>query len=136
MAEEEDVDAFNDRFVIECPKERESMFDDYVDLPEHYRNSLGSVFQKIYEANQTPKEYKFKEQGLESFKLYHDDLVTRKRHVPDDENRRGILSKAKGQTARLAMIGHVLQKVLLPLSKEIWNGTLRLIPPRQNTPKP
>ena len=47
MAEEEDVDAFNDRFVIVCPKEKESMFDDYVDLPEQYRNSLGSVFQKI-----------------------------------------------------------------------------------------
>ena len=110
MAEEEDVDAFNDRFVIVCPKEKESMFDDYVDLPEQYRNMLDSVFQKIYEAHQTPKEYKFNEQGLESFKIYHDDLVTRKCHVPDDENRRGILSKAKGQTARLAMIVHVLQQ--------------------------
>ena len=85
------------------------MFDDYVDLPEQYRNTLGSVFQKIYEAHQAPKEYKFSEQGLKSFKIYHDDLVTRKCHVPDDENRRGILSKAKGQTARLAMIVHVLQ---------------------------
>ena len=44
MAEEEDVDAFNDRFVIVCPKEKESMFDDYVDLAEQYRNTLGSVF--------------------------------------------------------------------------------------------
>lgn len=110
VAEEEDVDAFNDHFVIVCPKEKESMFDDYVDLPEQYRNTLGSVFQKIYEAHQTPKEYKFNEQGLESFKIYHDDLVTQKCHVPDDENRRGILSKAKGQTTRLAMIVHVLQQ--------------------------
>ena len=86
------------------------MFDDYVDRPEQYRNFLGSVFQKIYETHQTPKEYKFNEQGLESFKLYHDDLVTRKGHVSDDENRRGILSIAKGQTSRLAMIVHVLQQ--------------------------
>lgn len=110
MAEEEDVNTFNDRFVIVCPKEKESMFGDYVDLPEQYRNTLGSVFQKIYEAHQTPKEYKFNEQGLDSFKIYHDDLVTRKCHVPDDENRRGILSKAESQTARLAMIVHVLQQ--------------------------
>ena len=74
MAEEEDVDAFNDHFVIVYPKEKDSMIDDYVDLPEQYRNALGSVFQKIYEAHQTPKEYKFNEQGLESFKFYHDDL--------------------------------------------------------------
>ena len=110
MAEEEDVDAFNDRFVIACPKEKQSMFDDYVDLPEKYRNSSGSVFQKIYEAHLTPEEYKFNDQGLESFKYYHDDLVEQKRHVSNDENRRGILSKA-GQTARLAMIVHVLATI-------------------------
>ena len=110
MAEEEDVNAFNDRYVIVCPKEKESMFDDYVDLPEQYRQSLGSTFQKIHEAHQTPKEYKFNKLGPESFKFYHDDLVTRKCDVPDDENRRGILSKAKGQTASLPMIVHVLQQ--------------------------
>lgn len=33
-----------------------------------------------------------------------------KANIPDDENRRGILSKAKGQTARLAMIVQVLEQ--------------------------
>ena len=71
---EEDVDAFNDRFEIVCPKQRESMFDGYVNLPEQYRKSLGSVFQKIYEAHETPKKYKFNEQGLESFKLKYNTI--------------------------------------------------------------
>ena len=110
MAEEEDVDAFNDRFVIVRPKEKESMFDEHVDLPEQYQSSLRCLFQMIYETHQTSKEYKFDEQGLKSFKFYHDDLVTRKRHVPDDENRRAILSNVKGQTAHLAMIVDVLEQ--------------------------
>ena len=112
MAEEDDVDAFNDRFVIVCPQEKEAFFDDFVDLPEQYRNSLGLTFQEIYIAHETPREYSFDVEGLATFKAYHDDLVNRKRNIPDDENRRGILSKAKGQTARLAMILHVLQQGL------------------------
>ena len=123
MAEEEDVDAFNDHFVIVRPKEKESMFDEHVDLPEQYWSSLRCLFQMIYETHQTPKEYKFDEQGLESFKFYHDDLVTRKRHVPDDENRRAILSKAKGQTAHLAMIVDVLEQGFAAIIQEDfeWN---------------
>ena len=77
----------------------------------------------IYETHQTPKEYKFDEQSLESFKFYHDDLVTRKRHVPDNENRRAILSKAKGQTAHLAMIVDVLEQGFAAIIQEDfeWN---------------
>ena len=74
---------------------------------KHNADLVLSVFRFVF---QTPKEYKFNKLGLESFKFYHDDLVTRKRDVPDDENRRGILSKAKGQTASLPMIVHVLQQ--------------------------
>lgn len=32
--------------------------------------------------------------------------------IEDDEDRRGILSKAKGQLARLAMVLHCLEKAL------------------------
>ena len=42
----------------------------------------------------------------------HDELCNRKRAI-QDEDRRGVLSKPKGQLARLAMILHVLQMALL-----------------------
>ncbi len=50
--------------------------------------------------------YTFSPGGMEAFRDFHDD---RRAAVPFDENRRGILSKAKGQLARLALVMHALE---------------------------
>lgn len=47
------------------------------------------------------------------FTSFHDDTVLRRqRRIPDDENRRGILSKAKGQLARIALALHSLEQAV------------------------
>ena len=58
-------------------------------------------------------QYTFEENGKQAFIVAHDELCDRKRAIQDDEDRRGALSKAKGQLARLAMILHVLQMALV-----------------------
>ena len=49
---------------------------------------------------------------MRKFILYHDALVDRKLAIPDDENHRGVLSKARGQFARLAMFIHILNQAV------------------------
>ena len=46
--------------------------------------------------------YKFSEQALEIFRQQHDEYIRRKQAIPDDEQRRGVLSKAVGQLARIS----------------------------------
>ena len=46
-------------------------------------------------------------EAMAVFIKYRDELVDQN-DIPDDENRRGVLIKAKGQCARLSMIQYVL----------------------------
>ncbi len=57
----------------------------------------------------------------------HDKLSTRKIDIADDEDRRGILSKAKGQLARLAMIIHCLEQsvdLVMTQSSREWESEI------------
>jgi hypothetical protein len=49
--------------------------------------------------------------AIEAFREYHDSLVVRQSRQVDG-NIQGILSKARGYTARLAMIIHTLEQAL------------------------
>jgi len=46
------------------------------------------------------------------FHAYHDDIVIHRRCIPDDENRWSVLSKAKGQLARVALVLHRLEQAV------------------------
>ena len=63
--------------------------------------------------------YTFDENGKQAFIVAHDELCERKQAIPDDEDRRGVLSKAKGQLARLAMILHSLRIALA--DEPVWD---------------
>ena len=60
--------------------------------------------------NRDPIIYTFTPGGMEAFRNFHDDIVAKRAAVPFDENRRGILSKATGQLARIALVAHALEQ--------------------------
>ena len=68
---------------------------------------LEDIFRMIKYAHKKMIEYRFDDAAQAAFIRAHDELCTRKISIPnDDEDRRGILSKARGQRARMAMIIH------------------------------
>ena len=106
MLNNTDPDAFNDRQFFVCPPEVEYKYDElkFIKYP-----LVPKVFQRIRKVHQEMMEYEFSEDGRAAFIIVHNELSDRKLGIPDDEDRRGTLSKAKGQVARLAMILHVLE---------------------------
>ena len=52
------------------------------------------------------------------FTGFHDEIVLRRSLIPDDENCRGVLSKAKGQLARISLALHVLEEALQQLEPD------------------
>ena len=57
-------------------------------------------------------KYHFAEDAVEEVKFFYNKLVTRKAQITWDENRRGVLSKARGQFMRLCMIKQAVQDAL------------------------
>ena len=80
--------------------------------------SFKDILLRIIDLHQSPKTYKFDETAMNSFIDYHDARNERKRSTIDNDMR-GVLSKAKGQTARLAMIldlvDHCIKTATSPL---------------------
>ena len=74
--------------------------------------NLKHVFSRIKEVHKTMVHYSFDESGKQPFIVAHDELCECKQAIPDDDDRRGVLSKAKGQLARVAMILHSLRIAL------------------------
>ena len=70
---------------------------------------LEDIFRRIKYAHQKMIEYRFDDAA---FIRAHDELCTCKISIPDDEDRRGILSKARGQLVRMAMIIHLLEQAV------------------------
>lgn len=113
MLESCDPDAFNDRQFFICPAEVEYCYSELKvpidpDIPK-----LDVVFKLIKNNHQHCAVYSFSSEAQSYFIKIHDELCDRKRSIIDDEDRRGILSKAKGQLARLSMIIHCLQQALI-----------------------
>ncbi len=75
--------------------------------------NLQDIIRKIKEVHAKMVQYTFEEDGKQAFIVEHDELCDCKQAIPDDEDRRGVLSKAKGQLVRLAMILHVLRMALV-----------------------
>ena len=72
---------------------------------------LEDVFRKIKYARKDLVVYNFDDDAQAAFIRAHDEFCTRKISIPD-EGRRGILSKVRGQLARIAMILHCLEQAL------------------------
>ncbi len=105
MLEKGDPDAFNDRQFFVCPQEVEFKYSDLVVPMDPSVPKLEDIFRLVRNCHSTQTQvYTFDSRGQQTFIDFHDSLCERKLSIVDDEDRRGIVSKAKGQCARLAMI--------------------------------
>ena len=77
------------------------------------------VFSRIKQVHKNMVHYTFDKNGKQAFIVAHDELCERKQAIPDDKDRRGMLSKVKGQLARLAMILHSLRIALA--DEPVWD---------------
>lgn len=136
MLDSSDPDAFNDRQFFICPEEVEYMYSDLKVPMDPTVVRLEDIFRMIKYAHRKMIEYRFDDAAQAAFIRAHDELCTRKISIPDDEDRRGILSKARGQLARMAMIIHSLEQAVehpmnaccsdesLPTEVQ-WNATIK-----------
>ena len=104
MLNRPDPDAFNDRQFFVCPEEVEYKYNQLKVPIDPSIPRLETVFRNIKLAHNSKVHYCFSEEAQIEFINVHDKLSQRKIAIKDDEDRRGILSKAKGQLARLAMV--------------------------------
>ncbi len=112
MLAKPDVDGFNDRQLFDCPPEVDYKYEDLKVPMDTTHPSLTTIFRIIRAIHSNKLEYTMSDEAINNFITYHDTLVERKQAIPDDENRRGVLSKAKGQFARLALVVHVLNQAV------------------------
>ena len=91
--------------------------------------TLKEVLDTIKDVHKDKHEiiYTLSEDGMSVFTSFHDDIVLRRRCIPDDENRHGVLSKAKGQLARIALALHILEQAVHMVhttTQEDWSFTI------------
>ena len=118
-----DVDGFNDRQLFDSPAEIDPLYEQLKAVPAN-TISLKALLEQIKKHHdQSSTEaaayvYQLSKDGMAVFTGFHDEIVLRRSLVPDDENRRGVLSKAKGQLARIALALHVLEEALQQLEPD------------------
>ena len=113
MLESKDPDAFNDRQFFVCPPEVEYRYNDLMVPIDPTITKLEDIFKLIKNAHRSKVNYTLDSDAKSYFIQVHDELCSRKLSIVDDEDRRGILSKAKGQLARLSMVIHSIEQALL-----------------------
>ena len=123
MLDSNDPDAFNDRQFFVCPEEVEFMYGDLKVPMDPSVVHLEDIFRRIKYAHQRMTVYTFDDAALAAFIRSHDELCTRKISIPDDEDRRGILSKARGQLARMAMVIHTLEQAIKYPKNDVCSST-------------
>jgi hypothetical protein len=99
----DDHDGFNDRQLFDIPTEMDFDYNDLrTNIPDNVP-AFRDILHYIIDTHRRPKTYRFSANAMKEFIAYHDELNERKRTTSDSDIR-GMLSKAKGQTVRLAMI--------------------------------
>ncbi len=73
---------------------------------------LESILNAVRLAHASAEMYTLEGEAYELFRTCHDELVQEKQKTKD-ENVQGILSKARGYLARIAMIVHCLEQAIL-----------------------
>ena len=93
---QDDFDGFlNDRQLYVCPAERDVNYDELIPFDPTTNPQLKSVYEIIGNFHKTSVTYKMDKDAHELFKKCHDELKRRKLAITHDENRRGIIAKAK-----------------------------------------
>ncbi len=107
-----DIDGFNDRQLFDCPPEVDCKYEDLRVPMDPTLPSVAAILRIVRRMHMDKIVYTLSDKAMTKFITYHDQLVDRKQAIPDDENRRGVLSKAKGQFAPLATVLHVLNQAV------------------------
>ena len=121
----DDYDGFNDRQLFDVLQEIEVNYADLQTELPHDLPTFKDVFLRVIELHDSPKTYTFSEEAKESFIECHDALNERKRSTIDNDMR-GVLSKAKGQSAHLATILHVADHCIKTASSQLDNNNYQL----------
>ena len=108
-----DYDGFCDRQLFVCPPEQDVDYDDIIAPPDGTPD-LKDLFYEIDLNHASPNDhYTLSKDAHEEFVSFHDQLNERKRSQNRrDKDRKSILSKAKGQVARLAAVLFVIDQAL------------------------
>lgn len=112
MLDGNDPDAFNDRQFFVCPEEVEYMYTELKVPMDPTVSRLEDIFRRFKHVHKDMHTYKFDDAAQAIFIEAHDKLCRHKMNIPDDEDRRGILSKAKEQLARMAMVVHAIEQAI------------------------
>ncbi len=112
MLHSADQDGLNDRQLFDFPPERDVFLRELKVPVPHDIPTFKDIFTQVITQHQdNVKVYTFDREAYLCFEQAHDALVQEKIKAVD-ENVQGILSKARGYTARLAMILHCLEQAL------------------------
>ena len=106
-----DADGLNDRQLFDFPPERELMLDELkVPIPTDAPD-LKMIFPLLMTVHKAKQMYTLEGEAYDLYRETHDELV-REKLESADENVQGILSKARGYVARIAMILHCLEQAI------------------------
>ena len=107
-----DADGLNDRQLFDFPPERNIFLDELVVPTPPHTPDLFELFSTIHEVHKSNVvQYSLEGRAYEIYREFHDQLVTGKTRT-DNENAQGILAKARGYCARIAMVVHSLDQAL------------------------
>ena len=112
-----DADGLNDRQLFDFPPERELLLDDLqVPMPPDTPD-LFEVFLEIHKNHKDSVVYTQEGDAYTEYRSTHDLLVNEKLRSTN-EDVQGILSKARGYCARIAMVIHSLEQALENISQQ------------------
>ena len=88
---------------------------------------LHKIYEIIKDAHSNKVVYTMSDEAKNMFIVIHDELCDKKIAIVDDEDRRGIISKAKGQVARLAMVIHCIEQAIINYSftEATWKSEIQ-----------
>ena len=106
-----DADGLNDRQLFDFPPERELLLDELVVPMPPDTPDLLKLFLSVYKNHKENHTYTLEGEFYSEYRKLHDRLVSDKLRS-NNEDVQGILSKARGYCARIAMVIHSLEQAL------------------------
>lgn len=110
-----DADGLNDRQLFDFPPERELFLEELKVPMSSDVADLQAIFIELMEQHQEGRVYTLEDEAYREYQKVHDILVRQKLQTPN-EKAQGILSKARGYTARIAMVLHALEQAIERIS--------------------
>ena len=114
---QDDTDGFNDRFFYICPPEKDPFYQE-LKLDAIYDPTFYEVFTLSHRVHfNNDMNYQFSTEASWVVQDYYNNLVNRKAEIKIDKNRRGVLSKSRGQFMRLCMVKQATKDALFGAKK-------------------